>query len=106
MKKSRFYPDFVPPFPNEPTQERFAIRQIGDSEGQGVVALVNFEPGDVVFGFTGFFSSEITLFSLQVTPGLYLHDPFFMGKVLHACDPTCTVTCSAASLRPFGHPRR
>jgi hypothetical protein len=88
---NRFYPEFVPPFPHEPTADRFAIRSIGDDVGQGVVALQPIAAGQIVFRFTGFYMSEQTLFTLQVEPGLYLHDPFFMGKVLHRCDPNCSV---------------
>jgi hypothetical protein len=87
----RFYPDFIPPFANEPTKERFEIRHIGDGVGEGVVSLVGFQPGDVIFQFTGSFSSAITQFTLQVSDGLHLHDPFFMGKVLHSCAPNATV---------------
>lgn len=87
----RFYPDFVPPFEYEPTKERFEIRQVGDGVGEGVVSLVDFEPGDIIFRFTGIFSSQITLFTLQVADGLHLHDPFFMGKILHSCDANATV---------------
>lgn len=90
----RFYPDFMPPFEYEPTSDRFAIQAVDGGRGQGVVALVPFQPGDIVFRFTGFFSSEITQFSLQYVPGLHLHDPFFMGKVLHSCSPNtwCDMT--------------
>lgn len=88
---TRFYPDAVPEFPHEPTQDRFAIRPIGRSVGEGVVALVPFETGDTVFRFTGFYHSDVTLFTLQVEPGLYLHDPYFMGKILHRCDANCDV---------------
>ncbi|MCU0514488.1 MAG: SET domain-containing protein-lysine N-methyltransferase [Anaerolineae bacterium] len=91
----RFYPDFVPAFEHEPTKERFAIRHIGDGVGEGVVSLVDFEPGDLVFKFTGVFSSDITQFTLQVTEGLHLHDPFFMGKILHSCDANASVDMAA-----------
>jgi uncharacterized protein len=88
---SRFYPEFVPPFPHEPNPSNFAIRPIGKGVGEGVVALKAFEQGQIVFRFTGFYMSEQTLFTLQVEPGLFVHDPFFMGKVLHRCDPNCAV---------------
>ncbi len=88
---TRFYPEAVPSFEHEPTRERFDIKAIGDNVGEGVVALTPFSPGDIVFRFTGFYSAEITLFTLQVEPGLYLHDPFFMGKILHRCDANCDV---------------
>jgi len=98
----RYYPDFVPPFANEPLAENFAIRPIDGNVGEGVVALTDFAPGQLVFVFTGFFISEITLFTLQVRPGLYIHDPFFMGKVLHRCDPNCDVDMETRSF----HARR
>lgn len=87
---NRFYPDALPPFANEPTRERFSIEQLGDTVGEGVVALVPFQPGETIFAFTGFFSNEITQFSLQVQEGLHLHDPYFMGKILHSCDPNAS----------------
>lgn len=87
----RFYPEALPPFEHEPTTDRFEIRQISEDSGQGIVALVDFEPGDVVFRFTGFVLAEQTLFTLQAQPGLFVHDPFFMGKTLHSCDPNCDV---------------
>lgn len=83
----RFYPDFMPPFEHEPTTDRFEIRNIDGSKGQGAVALVEFQPGDIVFRFSGFFTNEITQFTLQYQPGIHIHDPYFMGKVLHSCDP-------------------
>ena len=86
MSNNRFYPDTLPAFENEPTRERFDIVRVGDSVGEGVKTLVAFNEGDVIFSFTGFFSTEITQFSLQVRDGLHLHDPYFMGKVLHSCD--------------------
>jgi len=87
MFNTRFYPDALPPFAHEPTHDRFDIVRVGDSVGEGVITHVAFEPGDIIFAFTGFFSTEITQFSLQVHEQLHLHDPYFMGKVLHACDP-------------------
>lgn len=87
----RFYPKSIPPFPFEPTQEQFRIRQIDNEQGQGVVSLVSFNAGDIVFAFTGFFSSEVTQFSLQIGSNLHLHDPYFYGKIIHSCDPNCTV---------------
>jgi uncharacterized protein len=86
MTNNRFYPDTLPAFENEPTREHFDIVRVGDSVGEGVKTLVAFNEGDVIFNFTGFFSTEITQFSLQVHDGLHLHDPYFMGKVLHSCD--------------------
>ncbi len=90
-EKIRFYPDMLPSFPNEPTRDKFKIGYIGDGVGEGVTSLVSFEAGEVVFGVSGFFSSEVTLFSLQITEGLHLHDPYFYGKLLHSCEPNTYV---------------
>jgi len=83
----RFYPEAMPAFRYEPTRDRFDIVRVGDGVGEGVVTRIAFEAGETIFAFTGFFSEEITQFSLQVEEGLHLHDPYFMGKVLHSCDP-------------------
>ena len=87
----RFYPPELAPFPGEPTRDRFAIHGFDDRIGEGVIALADFHAGDVVFSFTGFVVAAPTKFTLQVSPGLHLHDPYFMGKVLHHCDPNCEV---------------
>jgi uncharacterized protein len=91
----RFYPSQLPHFNNEPTRSRFEIARVGDSVGEGVRTLVSHKAGDVIFEFTGFFSHEITLFSLQVEDGVHLHDPYFMGKILHCCDPNARVDMHA-----------
>jgi hypothetical protein len=104
MNNGRFYPDALPPFENEPSRERFDIVRVGDSIGEGVMTHVAFERGDAIFAFTGFFSREITQFSLQVNDGLHLHDPYFMGKILHSCDPNayCDMeTRTFIALRPI-----
>ncbi len=101
---SRFYPDFYPTFEYEPTTDKFAVQRISDGVGEGVVALADFQPGEVVFRFTGVLSTEITQFTLQVTETLHLHDPFFMGKILHSCAPNCAVdmqTRTFTAVRPI-----
>lgn len=91
----RLYPSEVPEFLYEPTLERFSVRAISKDVGEGLVALIPFEPGAIVFGFTGFLVTEITQFSLQLMDGLHIHDPYVMGKVLHSCDPNTSVDLSA-----------
>jgi len=83
----RFYPDCLPPFQYEPSCEDFEIRRISDRIGQGVIALKSFHKGDLVCAFTGFLTDTITQFTLQLSRRVHIHDPYFMGKVLHSCDP-------------------
>ena len=82
----RLYPEFVPPFQNEPNKERFKIITNPD-KGEGIIALVPFSAGNVVFAFAGVLLTEQTLHTLQYRPGQYVHDPLVMGKVLHSCEP-------------------
>jgi tyrocidine synthetase-3 len=95
MQSNRFYPESVPPFPHEPTREHFKIVKT-DDKGEGIIALSNFHPGEIAFCFRGEVRTGMTLFTLQIEPGLHLHDPFFMGKVLHSCDPN--LSCDMKSL--------
>lgn len=82
----RLYPDAIPPFPNEPLSEDFAITK-ADGFGEGLVTQRPFKAGEIVFTFAGEIVRELTLFTLQMEPGLHIHDPYVMGKVLHSCDP-------------------
>ena len=91
MTEARFYPSDTPPFANEPTRERFDIAPQSAGVGEGVVTRVPFRAGEEVLAFTGQVVDERTLYSLQLPDGRHLHDPWFMGKVLHHCDPNCTV---------------
>ncbi len=83
----RLYPERIAPFDHEPTADRFLVQSFGPNMGEGLVSLVDIEPGEIAFCFRGDFYAQITLFTLQVRPGLHIHDPWVMGKVLHSCDP-------------------
>lgn len=83
----RFYPNALPAFQYEPSPKDFQIVQIGDSVGEGVMAQSYFYQGDIVCAFCGYLVTDITQFSLRFGTGLHVHDPYFMGKVLHSCDP-------------------
>ncbi len=83
----RFYPKEVPVFPNEPNREQFQIIFNTARQGEGLQSLRSFQSGDVLFAFTGFILPNVTLYSLQLQKNLHIHDPYFMGKLLHSCDP-------------------
>jgi SET domain-containing protein len=83
----RFYPEDLPTFRYEPTQDDFEIRSINDHIGQGVISKKSFRKGTLVCAFTGFLSETITQYTLQINKRLHIHDPYFMGKILHSCDP-------------------
>jgi hypothetical protein len=84
--RKRFYPAQFPKFLGEPDKNRFSIIKSAEF-GKGVMTLVPFEKGDLVCRFTGKLLHHQTLFTLQKKTGHYLHDPWFMGRILHSCDP-------------------
>jgi hypothetical protein len=91
----RFYQAVCAPFPQEPTRDRLAV-VASEAVGEGLMALTDFAPGDVVFTFAGSILPYQTLFTLQIAPGRYIEDPLVMGKVLHSCDPN--MVCSMGQL--------
>jgi uncharacterized protein len=83
----RFYPDHFPVVPNEACWEDFRVLDVDGKRGQGVLVLRDFSQGSVLFRMNGTLTTEMTLHSLQMAPGLHLDDPYFAGKVLHSCEP-------------------
>lgn len=85
----RFYPDTVPPFSHEPSTKDFEIREFAG--GVGVATLRPFKKGEMLFRFSGVLSDTMTQHSLTTDDNKHLHDPWFMGRVLHRCEPNCHV---------------
>lgn len=83
----RLYPDFLPVLQDEPRPEDFVVAKIDDQRGEGVIAQRPFAAGEVLFRMNGIPMTRITQHTLQLAPGLHLHDPWVAGKVLHSCDP-------------------
>lgn len=90
----RFYPESLPPFEGEATKEFFSIVLLSKSKGEGVISLRDIRKGETVARFSGFLLDKVTLYTLQISKDLHLHDPYFMGKVIHSCDPNmrCDMT--------------
>ena len=83
----RFYPDHLPVVPNEASWDDFCVLDVDGERGQGVLALRDFSQGSVLFRMNGTLTTDMTLHSLQMAPGLHLDDPYIAGKVLHSCEP-------------------
>jgi hypothetical protein len=83
----RIYPDHLPVVADEPRWEDFCVLDVDDQRGQGVLVLRDFPKGSRLFRMNGTLTTEMTLHSLQMEPGLHLDDPYFAGKVLHSCSP-------------------
>jgi len=102
MYEQRLYPESVPPFEGEANPAYFFIKNLGKSMGEGLVTRIFIPKGAVAFRFNGPVLNYQTLFTLQQAPGVYIEDPYVMGKVLHSCHPnlTCDMsTCTFTALR-------
>lgn len=87
MKKGfRYYAGICAPYLFEPTSDRVMVVSTVD-KGEGLIALKQYAQGEVVFRFYGNVRHEQTLYTLQRQPGVYVEDPYVMGKVLHSCEP-------------------
>lgn len=82
----RLYPDEIPEFYGEPSFARISYRYRGEV-GWGLITLVPVLKGARIFNISGDWVQDQTLFSLQRRKGVYLHDPWVMGRMLHSCSP-------------------
>ena len=95
----RFYPSYVPVFDYEPLRDYFTILKSPEEIREGVVSLISFEKEDLICKGTGFFLPFQTLHSLQYKEKeVYIHDPMFIGKLLHSCDPNARLEMNDFSL--------
>ncbi len=70
-----------------PTRKDFFVSTEGDEKGFGLFTRRPFKKGDQMARFTGEVLDEVRLHTLQITPTKHLHDPHFVGYLLHSCDP-------------------
>lgn len=49
--------------------------------------MKSFKRGELIGSFTGVIGSEIKLHTLQISPSLHIHDPNFIGYLIHNCNP-------------------
>lgn len=74
-----------------PTSEQFAAAAVNGRIGKGLKARVPFGRGSLLAHFVGVLSNRILQHTLQVTPNIHLHDPYFVGLLSHACAPNCVL---------------
>jgi uncharacterized protein len=87
LQEMRIYPSHLKRVSLEPRAEDFRVLDVDSERGQGVMVLRRFRRGQRLFRMNGTLTTEMTLHSLQMAPGLHLDDPYFAGKVLHSCAP-------------------
>ncbi len=73
-----------------PSTDAVQLKNFGDY-GIGLLAMRDFERGEIVGGFTGVVETTVKQHTLQIDPLHHLHDPHFIGYLLHNCDPNCVL---------------
>lgn len=73
-----------------PSTEDIQLVDFGEY-GKGLMAMRDFERGEIIGSFTGMIGPEIKQHTLQIDPLVHLHDPHFIGYLLHNCDPNCVL---------------
>lgn len=63
------------------------IKKETDQYGVGIYAQRPYARGTVIGHFLARQTSELRQHSLQRSPGDHLEDPYFVGYLLHSCDP-------------------
>ncbi|VFQ42994.1 SET domain-containing protein-lysine N-methyltransferase [Desulfoluna butyratoxydans] len=81
------YPDTTEKPEGYPSRKDFFVSTEGDEKGFGLFTRRAFKKGEMMARFTGEVLDEIRLHTLQISPTKHLHDPHFVGYLLHACDP-------------------
>ena len=98
-QEGRFYPESVPFFEDEPIQKYFIIVKSPEPINEGVISRISFKATDTICKWTGFHLPFQTLHSLQHTEDkIFIHDPYFVGKFLHSCNPNCELDMNEMSV--------
>lgn len=81
-----------------PTLERFSPQDVSGQIGRGVLSRADWHAGEVIARFTGWISHAITQYTLQISPSLHIHDPWFTGLLTHSCSPNAILDMNRLEL--------
>ncbi len=85
------YPNIFGQNPLFPQASDFRVITKDESAGSGVIALRNFEAGELVAVISGEVVPYILQHTLQISKGKHLFDQYFTGYLLHSCAPKISV---------------
>lgn len=69
-----------------PSKNDVQLRDFGEY-GAGIITMRPFERGEIIGSFTGTVAPEIKQHTMQIDAINHIHDPYFIGYLLHNCDP-------------------
>eukprot|EP00274_Cyanoptyche_gloeocystis_P006375 CAMPEP_0196657196 /NCGR_PEP_ID=MMETSP1086-20130531/22499_1 /TAXON_ID=77921 /ORGANISM="Cyanoptyche gloeocystis , Strain SAG4.97" /LENGTH=189 /DNA_ID=CAMNT_0041990237 /DNA_START=58 /DNA_END=627 /DNA_ORIENTATION=- len=88
------YPDYIPAHPDHPDASDFQVLDASE-KGKGLYSLRSFRRGSLMARFDGVTVPMVLQHSLQKSPGVHLHDPYFIGMLAHSCDPNVMLDMQA-----------
>ena len=74
-----------------PVQPGFIIRNCGDVRENGVFSTRGFSRSALIARLSGTIVHSRSLHTLQISEGIHLYDPDFVGLFLHSCSPNVHV---------------
>ena len=77
--------------PLYPQATDFAVIDKDDNVGKGVISYRSFKKGAIIAKMAGEIVSDIRQHTLQIDSVRHLHDIYFSGYFLHACDPNISL---------------
>ena len=84
------YPTFIPVMPGHPDKNDFAKVMTKD-KGYVLASLRSFQKGDIMAVFSGIYTSQVTLHTLEYRENAHVHDPWFLGLLAHCCFPNVSL---------------
>ena len=85
-----------------PSIDHFTLMYLGPKLNLGMVTKKSFAEGEIVAQVCGDLVHEVRQYSIQLSPGYYLDDPYFCGYFLHSCEPNVmfdTTNCRIVALK-------
>ena len=95
-----FYPEIVPPEEGHPTIANFEVINTKDERGKGLRTKRAFRKGERVARLSGVLVNRSSLDTIQISPALHLHDPWFSRMLLHSCEPNLVIDTTTMEAWP------
>lgn len=92
------YPNKFGDNPLYPQDTDFRVIRKDDTSGWGVLSLRAFKKGEIIAAMAGERVSDIRQHTLQISPGVHLHDTYFSGYFLHSCSPNIFLDMQAMTV--------
>jgi SET domain-containing protein len=85
------YPNELGNDPLFPRAEDFAVVDVNENKGKGVITYRSFAQGEMVARIARQIVPDIRQHTLQISPTQHNFDPYFSGFFLHSCAPNVSV---------------